>query len=101
MVQTFIDALRAAMVTTRLGARVMSNLQGNVAIPKLATGTSTYWVAEDGAPTEGQPVFSSINLTPKNLASFVQISRNLLVQSDPSVEAVVQADITASHRSCD
>ena len=82
----FIDALRAAMVTTRLGARVMSNLQGNVAIPKLATGTSTYWVAEDGAPTEGQPVFSSINLTPKNLASFVQISRNLLVQSDPSVE---------------
>lgn len=91
---SFIDALRAAMVTTRLGARVMSNLQGNVAIPKLATGTSTYWVAEDGAPTEGQPVFASVSLTPKNLASFVQISRNLLVQSDPSVEAVIQDDIT-------
>lgn len=91
---SFIDALRAAMVTTRLGARIMSNLQGNVAIPKLATGTSTYWVAEDGAPTEGQPVFSSIQLSPRNLASFVQISRNLLVQSDPSVEAVIQDDIT-------
>jgi len=90
----FIDALRAAMVTTRLGARIMSNLQGNVAIPKLATGTSTYWVAEDGAPTEGQPVFSSVSLSPKNLASFVQISRNLLVQSDPSVETVIQDDIT-------
>ena len=90
----FIDALRAAMVTTRLGARIMSNLQGNVAIPKLATGTSTYWVAEDGAPTEGQPVFASVSLTPKNLASFVQISRNLLVQSDPSVETVIQDDIT-------
>ena len=93
---SFIDALRAAMVTTQLGARVMSNLQGNVAIPKLATGTSTYWVAEDGAPTEGQPVFASVSLTPKNLASFVQISRNLLVQSDPSVEAVIQDDITKS-----
>ena len=91
---SFIDALRAAMVTTRLGARVMSNLQGNVAIPKLATGTSTYWVAEDGAPTEGQPVFASVSLVPKSLASFVQISRNLLVQSDPSVEAVIQDDIT-------
>ena len=90
----FIDALRAAMVTTRLGARIMSNLQGNVAIPKLATGTSTYWVAEDGAPTEGQPVFSSVQLSPRNLASFVQISRNLLVQSDPSVETVIQDDIT-------
>ena len=93
---SFIDALRAAMVTTQLGARVMSNLQGNVAIPKLATGTSTYWVAEDGAPTEGQPVFASVSLTPRNLASFVQISRNLLVQSDPSVEAVIQDDITKS-----
>jgi len=93
---SFIDALRAAMVTTRLGARVMSNLQGNVAIPKLATGTSTYWVAEDGAPTEGQPVFASVSLTPKNLASFVQISRNLLVQSDPSVESVIRDDITKS-----
>ena len=93
---SFIDALRAAMVTTRLGARVMSNLQGNVAIPKLATGTSTYWVAEDGAPTEGQPVFASVSLSPKNLASFVQISRNLLVQSDPSVESVIRDDITKS-----
>ncbi len=90
----FIDALRAAMVTTRLGARVMSNLQGNVAIPKLATGTSTYWVAEDGAPTEGQPVFASVSLVGKSLASYVQISRNLLIQSDPSVETVIQDDIT-------
>lgn len=91
---SFIDALRAAMVTTRLGARVMSNLQGNVSIPKLATGTSTYWVAEDGAPTEGQPVFASVSLAPKALASYVQISRQLLIQSDPSVEATIQNDIT-------
>ena len=91
---SFIDALRAAMVTTRLGARVMSNLQGNVSIPKLATGTSTYWVAEDGTPTEGQPVFASVSLVPHALASFVQISRQLLIQSDPSVEATIQNDIT-------
>ena len=91
---SFIEALYAAMVTTQLGARTMENLQGNVSIPKLATGTSTYWVAEAAAPTEGQPVFANVSLTPKNLASFVQISRNLAVQSDPSVEAVVQDDIT-------
>jgi HK97 family phage major capsid protein len=93
---SFIDALRAEMVTARLGARVMSNLQGNVAIPKLATGTSTYWVAEDGSPTEGQPVFASVALSPKSLASYVQISRTLLIQSDPSVESVIRDDITKS-----
>ena len=38
---------------------------------------------------------ASINLSPKNLASFVQISQQpLLVQSDPSVETVIQDDIT-------
>lgn len=94
--QSFIEALYNAMVCTKLGARTMNNLQGNVSIPKLATGTSTYWVAEASAPTEGQPVFANLTLSAKNLASYVEISRNLIIQSDPSVEAVVQADITTA-----
>ena len=96
MANGFIDALKANMVTVQLGAQVMPNLTGNISIPKLATGTSVYWVAEAAAPTEGQPVFAQLSLTPKNVAVYVQISRNLLVQSSPEVEAVVQRDITSS-----
>ena len=92
---SFIDALRANMVTMQAGARMMNNLQGNIAIPKLATGTTNIaFVAEGAAPTEGQPVFAQVSLSGKAIAGYVQITRNLLVQSDPSVEAIIQDDIT-------
>ena len=95
MAASFIDALRANMVTMQAGARMMTNLQGNVAIPKLATGTTNIgFVAEGAAPTEGQPVFAQVALSGKAIAGYVQITRNLLVQSDPSVEAMIQDDIT-------
>ena len=96
MASSFIDALRANMVTMQAGARMMTNLQGNVAIPKLATGTTNIgFVAEGAAPTEGQPVFAQVSLSGKAIAGYVQITRNLLVQSDPSVEAMIQDDITS------
>ena len=95
MAASFIDALRANMVTMQAGGRMMTNLQGNVAIPKLATGTTNIgFVAEGAAPTEGQPVFAQVALSGKAIAGYVQITRNLLVQSDPSVEAMIQDDIT-------
>ena len=95
MASSFIDALRANMVTMQAGGRMMTNLQGNVAIPKLATGTTNIgFVAEGAAPTEGQPVFAQVALSGKAIAGYVQITRNLLVQSDPSVEAMIQDDIT-------
>ena len=97
---SFIDALRAAMVTTRLGARVMSNLQGQCRIPKLATGTSTYWVAEDGAPTEGQPVFASVSLTPKTSRHSCKSAGNFWFKSTPRSKTVFRMT-SRSHRSCD
>ena len=90
----FIAALRAKMVAMQAGARLMSGLVGNIAIPKIATGTAVGWVAEAAAPTEGQPVFAQISLSGKAVVGYVQISRNLLVQSDPSVDSIIREDIT-------
>ena len=90
----FVEALRANMVVGQAGATYLTGLTGNVAIPKIATGTAVGWVAEGGSVTEGQPVFASISLTPKNLVGYVEITRNLMLQSSPAVETVVQQDIT-------
>jgi len=74
----------------------MTGLKGNVAIPKLsAQTTNTAFVAEGAAPTEGAAVFEQVNLVPKTLASFVDCSRKLMLQSDPSVEAVLRNDIVS------
>jgi len=90
----FISALYAKLTIGELGARTMVGLKGNVSVPKLsAQTTNTAFVAEGGAPTEGAATFSQVNLTPKTLASYVDCSRKLMLQSDPSVEAVLRNDI--------
>jgi HK97 family phage major capsid protein len=90
----FISALYAKLTVGELGARVMTGLKGNVAIPKLsAQTTNTAFVAEGGAPTEGAATFSNVTLEPRTLASYVDCSRKLMLQSDPSVEAVLRNDI--------
>ena len=89
----FVDALRSRLVFNELGARFMTGLRGDVAIPKLATGVSAGFVAENGATSEVNAVFSQITMSPKSLGAFTDVSRLLMIQSDPSVEQIVRDDL--------
>lgn len=90
----FIDALRPMLTIGSLGARMMQGLKGDVSIPKLGTKTSVGFVAENTAPSpEGAPIFTQVTMSPKTLAQFVDISRKLMMQSDPSVEQIVRDDM--------
>jgi HK97 family phage major capsid protein len=89
----FVDALRPSSVVMDLGARVMSNLRGDVAIPALNDKTSAYWLAENGAPTEGAPTFRQITMSPKTVGAYVDFSRKLMLQSDPSIDSIVTHDL--------
>ena len=89
----FVDALRSRLVMNELGARFMTGLRGDVAIPKLATGVSAGFVAENGATSEVNAVFSQITMSPKSLGAFSDVSRLLMIQSDPSVEQIVRDDL--------
>lgn len=89
----FVDALRARLVFSELGSRFMTGLRGDVAIPKLATGVSAGFVAENGATSEVNAVFSQITMSPKSLGAFSDVSRLLMIQSDPSVEQIVRDDL--------
>lgn len=91
----FIDALRANLVISSLGARMMQGLKGDVAIPALNAKTSVGFVAENTAPgAEGAPTFRQVTMSPKTLVQYVDISRKLSMQSDPSVEQVIRDDLT-------
>ena len=91
----FIDALRANLVISGLGARMMQGLKGDVAIPALNAKTSVGFVAENAAPgAEGAPTFRQVTMAPKTLVQYVDISRKLSMQSDPSVEQVIRDDLT-------
>lgn len=90
----FVDALRPTLVTASLGARMMSGLSGDVAIPALNAKTAVGFVAENAAPgSEGAPTFRQITMSPKTVAQYVDLSRKLMMQSDPSVEQVIRDDM--------
>ena len=90
----FIDALYANLVIGQAGARIMTGLQGDISIPKLsASVTNSAFVAENAAPSEGAGTFAQVTMSPKTLAAYVDVSRRLMLQSDPSVEAVLRNDV--------
>ena len=90
---SFIDILRNAMVINSLGARMMTGLVGQVAIPKQTGSATAYWVAENAAPTESQQTFGQVTMTPKTVGGYTDISRRLLLQSSIAVESLVQTDL--------
>lgn len=90
---SFIDLLRNSMAMTRLGARNLTGLVGDIAIPRQTGGGTAYWVAESGAPTESQQAIDQVTMSPKTVGAFTDFSRKLMLQSSVDVEAMVRSDL--------
>lgn len=93
LAQSFIEMLRNQMVLVRAGVTMLNGLVGSIAIPRQTSGSTAYWVAESGAPTESQQAFDQVTMAPKTVGAFTDFSRKLLLQSSIDVEAFVRADL--------
>lgn len=91
----FIDRLRNALVTRRLGARVLTGLVGNLDIPRLKASATSGWVAENVALAASDHQFDKVSLTPKHAGALTELSRNMLMQPSVDVEALARADFAA------
>lgn len=90
---SFIDMLRNRMMVITMGAKMLSGLQGNIAIPRQTGGATAYWVAEGNAPTESQQAVDQVTMSPKTVGAYTDISRKLLLQSSIDVESFVRSDL--------
>jgi len=86
----FIDALISTSILGQVGATVLNGLQGNVAIPKISTSTAAAFIAEGGSVGNSEPDFAQVTMTPRLLANKVAVTRELMIQSDPSVEQLIR-----------
>lgn len=91
----FIGLLRNSMIVKSLGARVLTGLRGDTVLPKATGAATAYWVAEGDALTESNTTYSSVKLEPKTVGALTAFSRNLALQSNPSIEALLRDDISA------
>lgn len=90
----YIGALRNNLLARRLGVRVLSGLRGNVSIPKHGTSVVSGWVAENSALTPSDMTFGNVALTPKHVGALSEMSRQLIQQSDPSIEQLLRDDMS-------
>ena len=90
--QSFIELLRNSTEVMQR-SRMLTDLNGNIAIPRQTGGATAYWVAESGAPTESAQAFDQVTLTPKTVGAFVDFSRKLALQSSIDIESFVRGDL--------
>lgn len=92
----FIELLRNKSVLMNMGAMRLSGLVGDVTIPKQsATGSATWLANESAAISEINQTFVQVALSPKNVGGYTEISRQLLLQSNPYVEGLVMSDLAS------
>ena len=91
---SFIELLRARALMMQLGVQTLDGLVGNVAISKQTGASTAYWVAEGGDTTQSDATIGMINMSPKTITGKTATTRQLLMQSNPSVDALLMNDLS-------
>lgn len=92
----FIDALRPSSVAVRLGALTITDLRGDIALPKMdALTPAAAWVQENSALTPGDQSFTQVTGSPKHLGLLTELSRKTILQTNPMIENIVRMDFMA------
>ena len=93
MPESFIEALRNRAKVIGLGAFMLTGLVGNISVPKQTGAGTAYWVTEGSDVTTSDSAFDEVALSPKTVGAFTPYTRNMLLQSNPSIEALVMNDL--------
>lgn len=88
----FVESLKNAMVLSKMGATVLTNLVGNLPLLKGGSFTAS-WVAEGSAVSFTKESFSKATMTPKNLMVAGAISKQLLVQTNNIADRLIRDEI--------
>lgn len=87
-----LQPIRDSLVMVKAGATFLTNLKGNVGIPSYS-GSSVAWANENGAASNGKGTFSKVELSPKRLTAYVDISKQFLAQDTLSTDAMLTQDL--------
>ncbi len=94
-VMSLIDILRARLpfvdssASSRdgLGATFFTDVSGDMSFPRAEEGSDPAVKGETAAADETSPTFNELELSPNRLPTFVEVSRQTLLQSSVDIEA--------------
>lgn len=89
-VMGIVEVLTPFMALGNLPIQKLSGLIGNLSWPKeTVANTGGGWNTENGTATEINPEFEQLTLSPKRFAAFIEVSKQLIAQSNNSIDAYV------------
>lgn len=89
-----IEMLYAKTVVFELGARKVPMANGNLNIPKMTSGARATWGGEQRKITKTQPAFGNVKLSAKRLEAIVPQTRELIMSTNYSADAIFASDLT-------
>lgn len=87
-----VTPLKNELVAAQAGATFLTGLQGNIAVPHFS-GVTAGWAGEIAAAADGAGSFNQETLAPKRITAFVDLSKQLLIQANDSIEAYIQSSL--------
>ena len=96
LANAFIELLRPMTILGKLTGMVQ--VPFNVSIPRQTAGSTSSWVGEDDPKPVSRLSLETITLGHTKIATIVVLTEELVQDSDPSAEALVQRDMLASIR---
>lgn len=91
-VADILAPLRDNLVLVQAGARYLSGLKNDLKLPYLL-GSEAKWASEVGNVTDDNASVSGVTLRPKRISVILPVSKQFLMQSSASAEAILKQNI--------
>ena len=87
-----LEPIRGKSILSEVGATFLTGLVGNISIP-VYSGSTVGWKGEMVNADNGKGLFETVELSPKRLTAYIDISKQFLVQDSVGAEEMLRSDI--------
>ena len=87
-----LEPIRGKSILSEVGATFLTGLVGNISIP-VYSGSTVGWKGEMVNADNGKGLFETVELSPKRLTAYIDISKQFLVQDSVGAEEMLRKDI--------
>jgi HK97 family phage major capsid protein len=92
MVGETIELLRNKSVVMDLGAKVLTGLVGNIAIPRITGGAQVYWLPASGNVPPSDMSFGQLAMSPHRIIVNTSLDKEFMNQTSADAEGMVRDD---------
>ena len=87
-----LEPLKAKNVLVNAGANYLTGIVGNLQIPSMSA-ENVFWEGEVTDAKDGAGTFEHINMAPRRLSAYIDISKQFLVQDSLGAEALIRKQL--------